>query len=56
MLEPERIFSDYRISLNLGIVNWSFSVFSELYIFTLKAVCFLSPVANSADSSNQGWK
>lgn len=40
MLEPERIFSEYRISLNLGIVNWDFSVFSELYIFTLKAVSF----------------
>lgn len=30
MLEPERIFGEYRISINLGIVNWNFSVFSEL--------------------------
>jgi len=40
MLEPERIFIEYRISLNLGIINWDFSVFSELYISTLKAVLF----------------
>jgi len=40
MLEPERIYSEYRISLNPGIVNWDFSLFSELYISTLKAVSF----------------